>query len=53
LDELLPEMAADTLLADKTFDAEERVIASLPARGKSFVTLHPQSASPHIPGPNA
>jgi hypothetical protein len=30
-------MAADTLLADKAFDAEERVIAPLLARGKSFV----------------
>jgi transposase len=30
-------MTADTLLADKAFDADERVIAPLLARGKSFV----------------
>jgi transposase len=30
-------MAADTLLGDKAFDAGERVIAPLLARGKSFV----------------
>ena len=36
-DALLPEMAADTLLADKAFDADERVIDPLLARGKSFV----------------
>jgi transposase len=34
---MLPEMAADTLLADKAFDADERVIARLQARGKSVV----------------
>jgi transposase len=34
---MLPEMAADTLLADKAFDADERVIARLHARGKSVV----------------
>lgn len=36
-DALLPDMAADTLLADKAFDADERVIEPLLARGKSFV----------------
>ncbi|MGH6801596.1 MAG: IS5 family transposase [Methylocella sp.] len=36
-DALLPEMAAETLLADKAFDADERVIEPLLARGKSFV----------------
>lgn len=36
-DALLPGMAADTLLADKAFDADERVIEVLLARGKSFV----------------
>lgn len=30
-------MAADLLLADKAFDADERVIKPLQARGKSFV----------------
>ena len=36
-DALLPDMAAETLLADKAFDADERVIEPLLARGKSFV----------------
>ena len=36
-DALLPDMAADTLLADKAFDADERAIVPLLARGKSFV----------------
>jgi transposase len=36
-DALLPDMAAETLLADKAFDADERVIELLLARGKSFV----------------
>ena len=35
--ELLFDMAAETLLADKAFDADERVIEPLLARGKSFV----------------
>jgi hypothetical protein len=30
-------MAAEALLADKAFDADERVIEPLRARGKSFV----------------
>jgi transposase len=36
-DALLPDMAAEVLLADKAFDADERVIEPLRARGKSFV----------------
>ena len=36
-DHLLPDMAADTLIADKAFDADERVIAPLIAAGKSAV----------------
>jgi transposase len=36
-DALLPEMRADTLLADKAFDADERVIEPLLAAGKSPV----------------
>jgi transposase len=34
---LLPQMQADTLLADKAFDASERVIEPLLAAGKTFV----------------
>ena len=36
-DALLPDMAAETLLADKAFDADERVIEPSLARGKTFV----------------
>jgi transposase len=36
-DALLPDMAAEVLLADKAFDADERVIEPLRARGKPFV----------------
>lgn len=36
-DALLPEMQADILLADKAFDADERVIEPLLAAGKSPV----------------
>jgi transposase len=36
-DALLPQMAADTLLADKAFDADERVIEPLLAVGKTAV----------------
>jgi transposase len=36
-DALLPDMAAEALLADKAFDADERVIEPLLARGKSVV----------------
>ena len=35
-DALLPDMAAETLLADKAFDADERVIEPLLARGKAL-----------------
>lgn len=35
-DVLLPQMQADTLLADKAFDADERVIEPLLAAGKKF-----------------
>ena len=36
-DALLPQMAADTLLADKAFDADKRVIEPLLAAGKTAV----------------
>ena len=36
-DELLPTMEADTLLGDKAFDADERVLAPLAAAGKTAV----------------
>ena len=36
-DALLPHMKADILLADKAFDADERVIEPLLAAGKTFV----------------
>jgi len=36
-DVLLPQMQADTLLADKAFDADECVIEPLLAAGKTFV----------------
>ena len=36
-DALLPQMQADTLLADKAFDADERVIEPLLAAGKKLV----------------
>ena len=36
-DALLPDMKAATLLADKAFDADERVIDRLLAAGKTFV----------------
>lgn len=36
-DALLPNMQADTLLADKAFDADQRVILPLRAAGKSAV----------------
>ena len=36
-DELLPDMEADMLLADKAFDADERVIKPLAAAGKTAV----------------
>ena len=36
-DALLPQMQADTLVADKAFDADERVIEPLRAAGKNVV----------------
>jgi len=36
-DHLLPSMQADTLIADKAFDADERVIAPLATAGKTAV----------------
>ena len=36
-DHLLPDMQADTLIADKAFDADERVIKPLAAAGKTAV----------------
>ena len=36
-DALVPQLAADTLLADKAFDADERVIEPLLAAGKTAV----------------
>src|SRR3979411_64297 len=36
-DHLLPQMQADTLIADKAFDADERVIQPLQAAGKTAV----------------
>jgi transposase len=36
-DELLPQLEADTLLADKAYDADKRVIAPLVAAGKEPV----------------
>jgi transposase len=36
-EEFLPRMQADTLLADKAFDADERVISPLTAAGKIAV----------------
>ena len=36
-DALLPHMQADTLLADKAFDADQRVIEPLKAAGKTCV----------------
>ena len=36
-DALLPQMKADMLLADKAFDADQRVIKPLLAGGKTFV----------------
>ncbi len=36
-DKLLPGLVADTVLADKAYDADERVIAPLEAQGKTVV----------------
>ena len=46
-DVLLPPMQADTLLADKAFDADERVIEPLLAAGKSPVI--PSKSNRKIP----
>jgi len=47
-DELLPDMEADMLLADKAFDADERVIKPLAAAGKTAVI--PSKANRKQPG---
>ena len=52
-DHLLPSMQADTLIADKAFDADERVIVPLAAAGKTAV-IPPKAnrrASRLRPGP--
>ena len=36
-DELLPQMQADTLIADKAYDADERVLEPMAAAGKKTV----------------
>jgi transposase len=46
-DALLPEMRADTLLADKAFDADARVIEPLLAAGKSPII--PSKSNRKIP----
>jgi transposase len=48
-DALLPQMQADTLLADKAFDADERVIEPLRAAGKKAVI--PNKSNRKIPHP--
>lgn len=48
-DELLPQMQANTLLADKAFDADERVIKPLLAAGKTVVI--PPKSSRKTPRP--
>ena len=52
-DQLLPSMQADTLIADKAFDADERVIAPLAAAGKTAV-IPPKAYRPPAarPTPN-
>jgi transposase len=46
-DHLLPDMQADTLIADKAFDADERVIEKLAAAGKMAVI--PPTAKRTVP----
>ena len=46
-DELLPDMEAGILLADKAFDADERVIEPLAAAGKKVVI--PSKANRKVP----
>ena len=48
-DALLPRMQADTLLADKAFDADERVIEPLRAAGKNPVI--PPKGNRKVPRP--
>jgi transposase len=48
-DALLPQMAAEVLIADKADDADERVLKPLASAGKSFVIpprQKPNSAPP-------
>jgi transposase len=45
-DHLLPAMQADTLIADKAFDADERVIRPLAAAGK--ITVIPPKANRQV-----
>lgn len=46
-DHLLPTMAADMLIADKAFDADDRVLAPLDAAGKTAVI--PPRANRRLP----
>ena len=46
-DHLLPDMRAETLIADEAFDADERVIAPLAAAGKTAVI--PSKANRTLP----
>ena len=48
-DALLPDMEADTLLADRAFDADQRVIIPLLAAGKTCVI--PQRSTRKLPRP--
>ncbi len=48
-DHLLPDMQADTLIADKAFDADKRVIEPLAAAGKA--TVIPPKANRRSPRP--
>jgi transposase len=48
-DHLLPDMQADTLIADKAFDADERVLDPLAAAGKAAVI--PPKANRRSPRP--
>jgi len=46
-DHLLPSMEADMLIADKAFDADNRVLAPLAAAGKAAVIPPKRTASCH------
>jgi hypothetical protein len=48
-DALLPDLAADALIADKAFDAEERVLRPLAEAGRTAV-IRPR-ATARRPGP--